>query len=481
MPPDPHLTNTNVPQVAVSDDSSESQRIPAFRFMDLPQELRDKVYEGLLCPHVDGTQYRRHENIRHYGLEPSILRTCKQVYEEASRVLYTKNGTVLIRFDAQAYQGFPVVYPRNYQRFPEVYSIVQVKCGKAGGEPVLTMEISVLEQYRTEPKRAKGKRAKGKFVPKKQGLFIGVLSDLPKICRFIVGCWSAKKLQLVVHMERLFGGSSESRRQMLSDCLECFREARGIGRAIILTEPQHSATAAKIADLMMTPMEYSDILSIVCAYEARAMRQLKGKQWNDARDTLQNALDFFDWQRYMHPRHDLKIREINVQWDYVSCCLKVGRTGDLHHQIRQMFRYCSPKKRTPAQQKGYWDRVADAHHAIGMAYVIDVALNSAAYSFLQALLTTPGHVQADRAIDDLEKQVKSSSNPEDVMARLTIECVLKEVRHQVPGQHRLTEDQLKNKSKGFRATYGEFQCLLRDSHGSSVSTIRVLAYGQFLV
>ena len=458
---DSHLTNTvNVPQVAISDDGSE---IPAFRFMDLPQELRDKVYEGLLCPHVDGTQYRRYEKIRDYGLEPSILRTCKQVCEEASRVLYTKNGTFLIRVDAQAYRG---------SKFPEACPLVQVKCGKAGGEPVLTMEISVLEQHRTKPKRAKGKRAKGKrakvkrakgkSVLEEQMLFIGFLPALPKTCRLIPYSYAAKSLQLVVHMERPFGRSSESRSQILSDCLECFREVRGIGRAIILTEPQHSATAAKIADLMTTHMENSDILSIICAYEARAMRQLKEKQWNDARNSLQNALDLFHWLRHKFsrgtpPRGDLETKKINLEWDYVSCCLKVGRTGDLHHQIRQMFQYCSPEERTPAQQKGYWDRVADAYHVIGMAYVTDGALNSAVYSFLQALLTTPGHVEADRAIDYVEKRVTSSSNPKYAMARVNIECVLKEVRHQFLGQHRLTEDQQRKLLQGYSATWGEFQ------------------------
>lgn len=477
--------STNVPNAGSSSahpiliDGEESQFTSAFRFMDLPQELREKVYEGLLCPHTDRTQHRRYDRIRNYGLQPSILRTCKQIHEEAARVLYTKNGTALIQMDAQAHQILKTEDNAMF-RYPELISIARVECGKVGGEPVLTMEVSVLEQYQTKPKpatrkRAKGKRGKGKSVPEDQVepekpvVFIGLSSALPKFYRAITSCLCAKILQLVVNMERPFGLSSKTRQPMLSDYLECCREARGLGRAVILTGPQNSDTAAKMAGLMMTGLEtYEDVSSIACAYEARAMKQVKEEKWNYAQDTLQSALDFFDWGWEHSPHtHDLEEKKIELQWKYISCCLKTGRTGDLHHQIRRMFRRCSPNHRTAAQQTGYWDRLADAHYAIGMAYVIDEALNSATYSFLQALLTTPGHVKTDKAIDELEQRVMHSTDPEDVMVKLNIESVLKGVRHQVSDQQRLTQNQAHELVSGFRATYRSIQYLL-DSEYSVV-------------
>lgn len=146
----------------------------------------------------------------------------------------------------------------------------------------------------------------------------------------------------------------------------------------------------------------------------------------------------------------------------------IGRTGDALHQIRQMFLYDIPRNRTQAQQEGYWDRAADAYYAIGKAYTIDGFLNSAVHSFLQALLTAPGHVDADRAIDDLEKRVKSSSKPEDVRAKLNIECIPREVRHPVPGQHRLTGVRDKQLIEGFTATYSEIQRLILQRENTSV-------------
>ena len=119
---------------------------------------------------MDGTRHGCHEKIRDYGLEPAVLRTCKQVCHEAWRVLYTKNGTVLIRMDAQVYDIVQTARSRARPAFPEVYPIARVGCGNVGGVPVLTVEISVLGKY----------QAKGNFVPGYQVVFIGILSALPK-------------------------------------------------------------------------------------------------------------------------------------------------------------------------------------------------------------------------------------------------------------------------------------------------------------
>ena len=432
--------------------------------MNLPQELRDKIYEGLLCPHVNGTQYRSSPKIWRYGLEPAILCTCKRVCEEASKVLYTKNGTALIRVDAEAYETFQMARSEGWPRFTEIFPIAKVECGKVGGLPMLEMDISVLPHN----------EAKDRAVSEDQLVFIGFLPVLPRICKFITCGPFTAKLQLVVNMERPIGQPLDNRQQILSDCLEFFCEARGLGRAAILIEPQHSATAAKVVDLMMTPMKSAEeVFSLTCAYEARVLRQMKEKRWNDARDTLENGLDLFGWIYYLvrtsklawlneKKRHELQTQMINMQWEYVSCCLKLGRTGELYDEIREMFQYWSPEKRTVAEQQGYWDRVADAHCAIAKAYVIDGALNSALYSFLQALLTAPGHIEADRAIDSLEERVKSSSKPEDVMVRLNIECVMREVRHREPVFGRLTKDEAKNLVGGFIATYKEIQSISQD-------------------
>lgn len=443
--------------------------------MSLPQELRDKVYQGLLCRHIDGTRHREHEKIWDDGLEPAILRACKQVCEEASRVLYSKNGTALIRMDAQAYGIFRMARSTGLPRFPEIYPIARVECDEIGGVPGLEMEISVLPQDGGKD-----------LVADKQIVFIGFLPALPKMCKFITSCSSTAELQLVVHMEKPIGRSIENRQQMLSDCFESFCEVRGLGRAVLFTDSQHNATAAKIVDLMTKPVKaVEDFVSRTHAHEARILRQMEETRWNDARDTLDNALDEFCWLDHFRALrlvslagegiHKVETMMINMRWNHVTCCLEVGRTGDVRHEICQMFQYWPPQKRSQAVQEGYWDRVADAHYAIGKAYMIDGAPDLAVYSFLQALQTAPGHVETDKAVDHLEERVKSSLNPEDVMAMTFIEYVLKEVRHQAPGYQSLTEDQEKKLAPGFQATYMEIQGLLCDLVVTGLSNTSAMA------
>ena len=443
--------------------------------MDLPQELREKVYEGLLCPQVDRTKRPRPVSMHDYGLQPSILRTCKQICAEASRVLYNKNGIALIRVDPQAYRVFLSTGNTIKSKYAEPNPIARVECGKVGGEPVLTMDISVLDQYRRKPKPVTRKRAKAKSAPEEPFVFIGFLSALPRLYRSITSCLSPEILQLVINVERPLGWSSKIRQQMLSDYLECCCEARGLGRAVILTSPQNSDIAAKMADLMMTPFDSArDVLSIICAYESRAIKHMDEEKWNDAQDTLQNALDFFDWGRhYRNLKQELEEKKIGLQWNYIWCCLETGSGGDVHRLIRPMFQRTSQHP-TPAQQTGYWDRTEDAHFAIGMAYVIDGALNSATHSFLQALLAMPGHVKTVRAINELEQRVKSSSKPEDVIAKLNIDRVLRDIRLQAFGQDYITSVQEDRIVKRFVATFGDADNMSQGSN-SLVSEIQILA------
>lgn len=62
-----------------------------FRILDLPRELRDRVYRELLI-----TEKARVKGQQGYSLTPSILRVNKQVHVETSRVLYEENTWIHI-------------------------------------------------------------------------------------------------------------------------------------------------------------------------------------------------------------------------------------------------------------------------------------------------------------------------------------------------------------------------------------------------
>ena len=482
-----HLIKTDVSQAPSQDDSGEDPKTAQFRFMDLPPEVRDNVYEKLLCPHVSRKKHREFKRMRDYNLEPAILRTCKLVCEEGSRILYGKNDTFLIQMDEFAHDVI-----NQYEAWFDL-PIARLKDSEAGDMSVLTMEI---EQHVAKPSKSKRttRARKCKKPPQKQFVFIGLLSAIPRLCRFLTAIHDVLDLQLEVHIERPVARSPERRQEILSYCLQYFQEARGLGNAIIFTEPEYKDEAAQIANLMTTQLNtVAEALRIVRAYESRVSKQMKEERWHGARETLQNALEFFDLlQGDLHPvclmsstrggiieQCPLEGIMIDMQWKFIFCCLEAGKTGDVRYQFREMFPdYGS--MHTPAQQEAYQSREVDAHCANGKAYEIDGVPNSAVYSYLQALMCAPGHVEADEAIDHLEERVKSSASPEDIMAKLNIEIVLKKFRHQGSGCDPLTKVAAKAVSRGFIAPAHQIEEFLHNGLNFNVSRLQSLELTQTL-
>lgn len=67
----------------------------AFRFLDLPREVRDKIYGILLCtfPQPDAVTPDMN-TLEHFS--PSILRVNKQMYSEGYNVMIKVNRFVLV-------------------------------------------------------------------------------------------------------------------------------------------------------------------------------------------------------------------------------------------------------------------------------------------------------------------------------------------------------------------------------------------------
>ena len=88
----------------------------AFRFLDIPGELRNQIYRELL---LTGKVYEwskiHTKQRRFYRYQPAILQTNKQIHGEASKVLYDENVWVMISLRIH-----PV--PHNCLGYPEILS-----------------------------------------------------------------------------------------------------------------------------------------------------------------------------------------------------------------------------------------------------------------------------------------------------------------------------------------------------------------------
>ena len=61
----------------------------AIFFDKVPREIRDKIYHLLLVDEANAIELKRAKAC--INLQPTILRTCKQAYEEAMPMMYEKN------------------------------------------------------------------------------------------------------------------------------------------------------------------------------------------------------------------------------------------------------------------------------------------------------------------------------------------------------------------------------------------------------
>jgi hypothetical protein len=94
-----------------------------FRFMDLPRELRDKIYRNLLCSFISPLDSDSGLAIMNHSLNIDILCTSSKVYEEAHDVMIKTNQFVHVRSGG----GLPISGLFTGHSIPSLVSGAQVK------------------------------------------------------------------------------------------------------------------------------------------------------------------------------------------------------------------------------------------------------------------------------------------------------------------------------------------------------------------
>ena len=98
-------------------------------FLLLPLELRLQIYECIFLSKEQILPHRKHNDLR-YLVEPpiptSILRTCKQIHQEASPILYSKN-TFIITYPMEILKWLQKIGRANMQLLEKIHIQAEVE------------------------------------------------------------------------------------------------------------------------------------------------------------------------------------------------------------------------------------------------------------------------------------------------------------------------------------------------------------------
>ena len=391
---------------------------------NLPAELREKIYKELLL--VDMRQEQK--DLCHRHLHLNILRANRQIYEEASDILYLRNTWVKIRMDHQV------------QRHVE-FGINDARHRK--GRPVIKLYSVTFSNV-----AALNIVVYNKDIPNLiRRTFMISSFALPEVCRMLTmpptGTDEMSSLALELDSATAPEGAVWDQKGLL----DCFVETRGLGSlkytksVAMLAESRGKDGLLQLGAMALPLNNPAELMERALNYLNRGRQQVRTKHIYEALTTFQEGAYYVHWLAY-NPygmsSETMADSRMNIQlesnwWDFteecVSCCMQLGDMTWAKETLLFLFKGTY----TPSMDK--W---AEAYHMLGLIEEGLGAENAAAHTFLRALYARPGHEATENAIDRLRQRVDGKTNIESVIVRHNIDNVLKPFRHRTPGQSPLS-------------------------------------------
>lgn len=404
--------------------------------LSLPLELRRVIYRHMLTPSPVVNIKRKA-----YYIEPAILFVNKDIYKEASRVLYQENDWVMLCINAPFRTFLDGWHLEDtLQRYP----IVPLAESSFAQKPCLELDIrkmgdEVGGMARREPRR-----------------FIVSLDGLPRVCQILTAAKRPLNLEIVANF-------FEVKANTLGKILNCLEEACGYGN-VVVKGLDAAATQQAITKLMMPETSTGEkALERAFKYQARIVEHIAQGRYTQAIKACQDGMAYFEFhcasvvnRRFSYQIIPNPMFEIFTDFalKHARCCLVCGD----HQSARQILNLFISSDSASLYRRTI-SSICEAHYYYGQSVVAVGAENAAAFSFFRALALVHTHEGANKELDAMEARLAiRGSDAETAWARQILQS-LSTWRHRSMRDGRLPDAELSKLLSEFLLSGEEFMPL----------------------
>lgn len=438
----PSATNTTM--------NKQDETVKETGLLALPREIRDKIYEELF--YLDEFQIQQFRT--RSKLDPSILRVSRQLYREASEILYERNSWVTATATDGIVSSWSWQGNDSVSGFPGRQPVTRSQNDRFSDCAILNMDL--------QRDSDSGASRTDLVIP---------LAAMPNFCRFLSDSSRVEDTDLVLHF------NCHAKENLQSRLLGYLGQARGL-RSVNIANPEPTWASINTSLLMTHPYKrLAEILNTMLAYQDSSEKELRYGRILVARNIIQDGADFFDWwsdnmRREMarltnFDTNDLdNMFEVRAEMGFSSASLSLrsGNIKSAQKAVEDVLERLSQDQRLSSTHK------ASAHYHMAQTFEALGWGNAALYSYLQALRLNPGYSDADAAVDQMERNLGSGTTLEDARVKHNLDHVLERFRSQSAHSVTIRERDYKIIFRKFEGTAAEIRSVDRRSY-SEVSRL----------
>lgn len=373
---------------------------------------------------------------------------CRQVYHEASAILYEKNGWVTLAAAESTITSMSCGYINSYLGFPgDSQAVTRYENDQLSRSAVLDIKAQLNSDI--DPNMV------DRVIP---------LAGMPRFCRLLTQYDSVQMLDLVLHFNHRAKDDHQSR------LLGYLGQARELRRVKFTGIEPPWAVLSTIVSMTHPYTRLVEILSTVSAYQSSSKYQSNNGQTLAARNLVQDGVDFVDWwldtirpwMLRLEPFDETELDELiqaraDMGFSCASLSIRLGSTDLAQTAIEHVLERLERTDRLDDIHK------SSAHYHMAQKFEAVGWKNAALYSYLQALRLRPGYQDVDAAVDQMERSLGSGTALEDANVKHNIQSVLERFRYRPAGSAIIGIKEYRKVFQQFIGTAAEINSLNRTS------------------